>query len=89
MSFSKVSPNAVEALTDKLFDGMTIMSGVFGLYGIPQKLIEAIRESSVKDLTVISNDAGIDGAGLGILLETRQIRKIVSSYVDLPAPLGP
>jgi 3-oxoacid CoA-transferase subunit A len=60
---------------------MTIMSGGFGLCGIPQTLIEAIRESGVKDLTVISNNAGIDGAGLGILLETRQIRKMVSSYV--------
>ncbi|WP_082075824.1 CoA transferase subunit A, partial [Acidocella aminolytica] len=77
----KVSSNAVEALSGKLFDGMTIMSGGFGLCGIPQTLIEAIRESGVKDLTVISNNAGIDGAGLGILLETRQIRKMVSSYV--------
>ena len=81
MPFTKVSPNAVEALSGKLFDGMTIMSGGFGLCGIPQTLIEAIRESGVKDLTVISNNAGIDGAGLGILLETRQIRKMVSSYV--------
>lgn len=81
MAVSKVSSNAVEALSGKLFDGMTIMSGGFGLCGIPQTLIEAIRESGVKDLTVISNNAGIDGAGLGILLETRQIRKMVSSYV--------
>ena len=81
MAVSKISPNAVEALKGKLFDGMTIMSGGFGLCGIPQSLIEAIRESGVKDLTVISNNAGIDGAGLGILLETRQIKKMISSYV--------
>jgi 3-oxoacid CoA-transferase subunit A len=60
---------------------MTIMSGGFGLCGIPQVLIETIRDSGVKDLTVISNNAGIDGAGLGLLLETRQIKKMISSYV--------
>jgi 3-oxoacid CoA-transferase subunit A len=81
MAVSKISPNAAEALQGKLFDGMTIMSGGFGLCGIPQTLIEAIRDSGVKDLTVISNNAGIDGAGLGILLETRQVRKMISSYV--------
>jgi 3-oxoacid CoA-transferase subunit A len=60
---------------------MTIMSGGFGLCGIPDVLIEAIRDSGVKDLTIISNNAGIDGAGLGMLLETRQVKKMISSYV--------
>jgi 3-oxoacid CoA-transferase subunit A len=77
----KVHPDARAALSGVLRDGMTIMAGGFGLCGIPETLIEAIRESGVKDLTVISNNAGTDGAGLGILLETRQIRKMVSSYV--------
>ena len=60
---------------------MTIMSGGFGLCGIPETLIEALRQSGVKDLTVVSNNAGVDGIGLGLLLETRQIRKMISSYV--------
>jgi 3-oxoacid CoA-transferase subunit A len=77
----KVYPDAKAALAGLLKDGMTIMSGGFGLCGVPNVLIEAIRESGVKDLTVVSNNAGIDGAGLGILLETRQIRKMISSYV--------
>ncbi|MBW8269387.1 CoA transferase subunit A [Caldovatus aquaticus] len=77
----KVYPDARAALAGLLRDGMTIMSGGFGLCGIPALLIEAIRESGVKDLTVISNNAGIDGVGLGVLLETRQIRKMISSYV--------
>lgn len=77
----KVYPDAKAALAGLLRDGMTIMSGGFGLCGIPSLLIEAIRESGVKDLTVVSNNAGIDGAGLGVLLETRQIRKMISSYV--------
>lgn len=64
-----------------LRDGMTIMSGGFGLCGIPEVLAEAIQESGVRDLTVISNNAGVDGIGLGKLLETRQIRKMISSYV--------
>ncbi len=81
MAVSKVFPNATAALSELLRDGMTIMSGGFGLCGIPGALIAAIKESGVKDLTVISNNAGIDGAGLGVLLETRQIRKMVSSYV--------
>jgi 3-oxoacid CoA-transferase subunit A len=72
---------AKEALAGLLRDDMTIMSGGFGLCGIPEVLIEAVKESGVKGLTVISNNAGIDGAGLGILLETRQIRKMISSYV--------
>ena len=81
MAISKVCTNAAEALKGKLFDGMTIMSGGFGLCGIAQSLIEAIRDSGVKNLTVISNNAGIDGVGLGMLLETRQIKKMISSYV--------
>jgi 3-oxoacid CoA-transferase subunit A len=78
---SKVYPDAKAALAGQLHDGMTIMSGGFGLCGVPQVLIETIRDSGVKDLTVISNNAGIDGAGLGLLLETRQIKKMISSYV--------
>ncbi len=81
MAFSKVSPNAAAALAGHLRDGMTIMSGGFGLCGIPEALIIAIRESGVTGLTVISNNAGIDGAGLGLLLETRQVKKMISSYV--------
>lgn len=77
----KVRKDAVEALSGLLFDGMTIMAGGFGLCGIPENLIAAIRESGVKDLTVVSNNCGIDGFGLGILLENRQIRKMISSYV--------
>ena len=78
---NKVYPDARTALADILKDGMTLMSGGFGLCGIPQVLIEAIRDLKVKDLTVISNNAGVDGAGLGLLLETRQIKKMISSYV--------
>ena len=77
----KVFPGARDALAGLLRDGMTIMSGGFGLCGIPAVLIEAVRESGAKDLTVVSNNAGIDGVGLGVLLDTRQIRKMVSSYV--------
>ena len=81
MAVEKVYPDAVSALAGLLRDGMTIMSGGFGLCGIPTTLIEAIRDSGVRDLTVISNNAGIDDAGLGLLLQTRQIRKMISSYV--------
>jgi 3-oxoacid CoA-transferase subunit A len=77
----KVYASAVEALAGLLKDGMTIMSGGFGLCGIPETLIEAVKASGVRDLTVISNNAGVDGYGLGVLLETRQIRKMISSYV--------
>jgi 3-oxoacid CoA-transferase subunit A len=77
----KVFSDAAAALADVLRDDMVIMAGGFGLCGIPEKLIEAIRLSGVKGLTVISNNAGIDGAGLCVLLETRQIRKMISSYV--------
>ena len=78
---SKVYPEATSALAGLLRDGMLILAGGFGLCGIPSSLIEAIRESGVKDLTVVSNNAGIDDAGLGVLLQTRQIRKMISSYV--------
>ena len=78
---NKVYPDAESAVADIVKDGMTIMSGGFGLCGTPQVLIEAIKAGGAKNLTVISNNAGIDGAGLGLLLETRQIRKMVSSYV--------
>ncbi len=81
MAVNKVYPDARAALSGLLHDGMTIMSGGFGLCGIPGVLIEAIQESGVKGLTVISNNAGIDDAGLGLLLQTRQIRKMISSYV--------
>ena len=77
----KVYPDAASALAGYLKDDMTIMAGGFGLCGIPETLIEAIRDSGVKGLTVISNNAGIDNVGLGVLLETRQIRKMISSYV--------
>src|SRR6476469_4906648 len=78
---NKVYPDAAAALDGVLRDGMMIMAGGFGLCGIPEKLILAIRDSGVKDLTFVSNNAGIDGAGLGLLLDTRQIRKMISSYV--------
>jgi 3-oxoacid CoA-transferase subunit A len=78
---NKSYPDAKAALVGLLHDGMTIMAGGFGLSGIPEKLIAEIRDSGVKGLTVISNNAGVDGAGLGLLLETRQIRKMISSYV--------
>ena len=81
MALNKVYPDAAAALAGVLRDGMTIMAGGFGLCGIPSVLIEAVRASGAKDLTCISNNAGVDDAGLGLLLQTRQIRKMVSSYV--------
>jgi 3-oxoacid CoA-transferase subunit A len=77
----KVYPDARTALAGVLTDGMLIMSGGFGLCGIPETLILAIRDSGVKNLTVVSNNAGIDGVGLGVLLDTHQISKMISSYV--------
>ncbi len=77
----KVYGSAAEALDGVLFDGMTIAAGGFGLCGIPELLIAAIRENGVKDLTVASNNCGVDGFGLGVLLDSRQIRKMMSSYV--------
>lgn len=78
---NKTYGNATGALEGLLFDGMTIMAGGFGLCGIPENLIMALRDSGVKELTVISNNAGVDDFGLGLLLQTRQIKKMVSSYV--------
>ncbi len=78
---NKLYPDAATALDGLLFDGMTIMSGGFGLCGIPENLIAALRASGVKGLTCISNNAGVDGFGLGLLLETRQIARMISSYV--------
>lgn len=78
---NKVYPNADAALGSLLSDGMTIMSGGFGLCGIPEALIAAIAKAGTKNLTVISNNAGVDGIGLGVLLESKQIDKMVSSYV--------
>jgi 3-oxoacid CoA-transferase subunit A len=77
----KVYSDGKSALDGLLRDGMTIMAGGFGLCGIPETLIHAIREAGVKNLTVVSNNAGIDGVGLGLLLDTRQIKKMISSYV--------
>jgi 3-oxoacid CoA-transferase subunit A len=78
---SKLRANAVDALSGLLFDGMTIMAGGFGLSGIPEMTITAIRQAGVKDLTVISNNCGIDDFGLGVLLAGGQIKKMISSYV--------
>lgn len=78
---SKIFPDAAAALAGLLKNDMTIMSGGFGLCGIPDVLIEAVKASGVTGLTVISNNAGIDGVGLGILLETKQIKKMIASYV--------
>jgi 3-oxoacid CoA-transferase subunit A len=77
----KIYPDAAAALDGLLFDGMTICAGGFGLCGIPERLIDAIRDSGVKDLTIASNNAGIDNEGLGKLLRTRQVKKMISSYV--------
>jgi len=77
----KVRTAAAEALEGLLFDGMTIMAGGFGLCGIPENLIAAIRDTGVKELTVISNNCGVDGFGLGLLLGNGQIKKMISSYV--------
>ncbi len=77
----KIFDSAVAALDGLLFDGMTIVAGGFGLCGIPEKLIAAIHDSGVKDLTLVSNNAGVDGFGLGVLLESRQVKKVIASYV--------
>ena len=78
---NKVYPDANAALAGLLKDGMVIMAGGFGLCGIPEALIHAIRDSGVKNLTIVSNNAGIDGIGLGVLLDTKQIKRMISSYV--------
>ena len=78
---NKVYADAKSALAGLLKDGMTIMAGGFGLCGIPETLIFAIRESGIKNLTIVSNNCGTDGTGLGLLLDTKQIKKMISSYV--------
>jgi len=78
---NKLYPDANAALADLVEDGQTVAVGGFGLCGIPEELIRGLKDSGVRNLTVISNNAGVDGIGLGTLLETRQIRKMVSSYV--------
>jgi 3-oxoacid CoA-transferase subunit A len=80
-SSSKVYPDAASALRGVVKDGMTLMCGGFGLCGVPERLIAALLESGVRGLTVVSNNAGVDGAGLGLLLQSRQIRKMIASYV--------
>jgi len=77
----KVYPDAKSALEGIIKDGMMVMAGGFGLCGMPETLFKALRDSGVKNLTCVSNNAGIDGAGLGLLLETRQIKKMIASYV--------
>ncbi len=81
MTINKVFDSVSDALDGLLFDGMTIVCGGFGLCGIPENLILSVRDSGVRDLTVISNNCGVDDFGLGLLLKTRQIRKMISSYV--------
>ncbi|RAX16106.1 3-oxoacid CoA-transferase subunit A [Pseudarthrobacter sp. AG30] len=78
---NKLQPSAIAALAGALRDGMTLAVGGFGLSGIPADLIEAVRGSGVKDLTVVSNNMGVDGKGLGILIEAGQVRKVIASYV--------
>lgn len=78
---NKIFNDAASALDGLLFDGMTVMAGGFGLCGIPENLIAAMHKAGVKDITVISNNCGVDGFGLGILLDAKQIKKMVSSYV--------
>jgi 3-oxoacid CoA-transferase len=77
----KVFPNAADAIAGIVKDGMTIAAGGFGLCGIPENLIQAIRESGAKQLTIVGNNAGVDGFGMGLLLESGQVRKVVASYV--------
>src|SRR5215831_12417301 len=77
---NKVFSNAIDAISD-ISDGATIMMGGFGLCGIPENLIAALRDKGTKDLTIISNNAGSDGFGAGVLLQTRQVRKMISTYV--------
>src|SRR5476649_3064945 len=77
----KVYPDARSALEGLCKDGMIVMAAGFGLCGMPETLIKALRDTGVKNLTCVSNNAGIDGAGLGLLLETRQIKKMIASYV--------
>ena len=78
---NKLYPDATAALDGLLHDGMLICCGGFGLSGMPERLIDALEASGVKDLTIASNNAGIDGVGLGKLLRSRQVKKMISSYV--------
>jgi 3-oxoacid CoA-transferase subunit A len=78
---NKVYPSAAEAMAGLVKDGMLLMAGGFGLCGVPEALIDAVRQSGAKNLTFVSNNAGVDGIGLGVLLETGQIAKMISSYV--------
>src|SRR3546814_6911408 len=78
---NKQYPDAAAALEGLLFDGMQICAGGFGLCGIPERLIDAVRDAGVKYLTIASNNAGVDGEGLGKLLRTKQVKKMISSYV--------
>ena len=78
---TKVYPSSAAALEGLLHDGMTLMVGGFGLCGVPQNLVQALHDSGGKQMTCTSNNAGVDGAGLGLLLEARQIDKMVASYV--------
>ena len=78
---NKIYSNSKKALEGVAFDGMVLMCGGFGLCGIPERMIDALKESKIKNITAISNNAGIDGEGLGLLLETKQISKMISSYV--------
>jgi len=78
---NKLQPSATAALEGALQDGMTLAVGGFGLSGIPADLIEAVRDSGVQDLTVVSNNMGVDGKGLGVLIEAGQVRKVIASYV--------
>ena len=77
----KVFPNAAEAMAGLVKDGMMLMAGGFGLCGVPEALIDAVRRSGAKNLTCVSNNAGVDGIGLGVMLETGQIQKMIASYV--------
>jgi 3-oxoacid CoA-transferase subunit A len=78
---NKVYPSALAALQDVLQNGQTLAVGGFGLCGIPEQLIDAVRQTGVNGLTCVSNNAGVDGIGLGVLLQTRQVRKMIASYV--------
>src|SRR3954471_7946280 len=78
---SKVYPDAKAALSGLLHDNMTIAAGGFGLCGIPENLIAALRDSGTKGLTIVGNNAGVDGFGMGVLLGTRQVKKVMASYV--------
>src|SRR5215207_7470136 len=81
MQVSKMRNGAGAALQDLMCDGLTLAVGGFGLSGIPADLIEAVRDSGARDLTVVSNNMGVDGKGLGILIEAGQVRKVIASYV--------